>query len=105
MQHLSYLRETLGARARAMAAALNAELGTSLAPPGGGYFVWLDLGEGCDTQELLASCRAEYGVAFTAGARCAIERDLSSCLRLSFSFYEVAEIERGVRALAQALRR
>jgi DNA-binding transcriptional MocR family regulator len=66
--------------------------------------VWLDLGDGRDTSELLQRTREEHRVAFTAGERCSIDRDLRSCLRLSFSFYAPDEIERGIGLLARALR-
>lgn len=102
--HIAELRTTLATRAQAMVHALESALEVALPMPGGGYFVWLDLGEGVDTQKLLGRCRAEHRVGFTPGARCAIDRDLRSCLRLSFSFYDVPEIERGIAALAQGIR-
>ncbi len=103
-EHVEHLRATLGHRARALTLALESELDVEVPAPAGGYFVWLDLGRGLDTSALLGACRAQHRVAFTPGARCAIERDLTSCLRLCFAFYPEAELERGVRRLGRALR-
>lgn len=103
VEHLAHLRRVLGERAGALVRALSERLELDVSRPGGGYFVWLDLGDGLDTTELLALSRAEYDVRFTPGARCAVERDLRGCLRLCFAFYEVVELELGVERLARAL--
>ena len=104
-EHLSRLRRELGRRARALTRALEhhlPELDTSC--PEGGYFLWGELPGGIDTTELLEHARAHHGVGFAPGARCAIDRDLSSSLRLSFSFYEEAELEEAAARLAAAVR-
>jgi DNA-binding transcriptional MocR family regulator len=104
VEHIAGLRATLARRARAMIDTLNGELELELPMPGGGYFVWFDLGADWDTELLLSRCRAQHGVAFTPGVRCAVTRELASYLRLSFAYYEVPQIERGVRSLAAAIR-
>lgn len=103
VEHLARLRTTLAQRAAALTTAVNQRLGLDVKTPGGGYFVWLDMGEGHDTSELLAMSQAAHDVRFTPGARCAVERDLRRFLRLSFAFYEVPELELGVDRLARAV--
>lgn len=103
--HIHSLRSALARRARALTAALDAQLPElQYTPPAGGYFVWGRLPQIADTTELLERCRTEYGVGFTPGPRCAIERDLSSFLRLSFAFYDEGELDQAVRRLAEAVR-
>jgi 2-aminoadipate transaminase len=103
--HVHALRQTLGRRALALTRALDTHLGElAYTRPEGGYFVWGRLPEGTDTAELLAHAREAHGVGFTPGQRCAVARDLSTCLRMSFSFYDEAELEEAVRRIAASLR-
>lgn len=103
--HIQSLRSALSSRARALTAALDAHLPElEYTPPAGGYFVWGRLPQIADTTALLDHCRTEFGVGFTPGPRCAIERDLSAFLRLSFAFYDEAELDQAVRRLADAIR-
>ena len=97
-RNVELLREALSARSRALARALRTHLpGCAFHEPRGGYFCWVDLGEGHDAPALLE--RAER-LRFIPGSRCAVGRDLSRFVRLSFSFYEPHELEAGVAALA-----
>lgn len=104
-QHIRRLQETLCARATALEAALRSyvpQVVTTAAR--GGYFLWLDLGSGVDAEQLDARARAEFGVGFTPGPRCAVERDLARYARVSFSFYDEQELNEAARRLGQALR-
>lgn len=102
--HVAQLRTALRSRAEALTRALQAHLpNLEFRPPDGGYFVWGRLPRPIDTAALLDPCRADHGVGFTPGPRCALERDLSDCLRLSFAFYDEAELDEAVRRLAAAL--
>ncbi|MEM9457627.1 MAG: PLP-dependent aminotransferase family protein [Myxococcota bacterium] len=102
--HIDHLRSTFAHRARALCAALRRELPELWVPePEGGYFVWLELPEGMDSTALLERA-VEHAVRFTPGSRCAVQLDLSRYVRLCFAFYEAAELELGVRRLAQLLR-
>jgi 2-aminoadipate transaminase len=71
--------------------------------PGGGYFLWLSLGEGVDTVELQAAA-AEEKVAFIAGPDFMLEGGHSS-LRLSFASVPPDRIGEGVERIARALDR
>ena len=64
--------------------------------PEGGYFLWLELGEGLDASELLGRA-SEAGVTFVPGADFG---GPANSLRLAFSFVTPAEIDEGVTRLA-----
>lgn len=102
-RHVEELRAVFGGRVRAMAAALREHLpGSRFVEPEGGYFCWVDLGECCDSDALLA--RAET-VRFIPGNRCAVTRDLRRFVRLSFAFYEEHELVEGVERLGALVER
>jgi 2-aminoadipate transaminase len=95
--NLERVRGLLRARRDAMLEALERELAgrASWNRPEGGYFLWLELPEGIDAEELLAQ---DGGVTFVPGA------DFGgppSSARLAFSFVSPAEIDEGVRRLAR----
>jgi 2-aminoadipate transaminase len=103
-RNIEQLRAVLGGRARVLWKALREHLPEqAVAEPRGGYFVWVPLPAGVDANELLAKAETR-GVRFTPGSRCAVERDLRGWIRLSFAFYEPAELELGVERLAAVLR-
>ena len=47
--------------------------------------------------------RKEHDLLVTAGHRCAVSADLDRFIRLSFSFYEPAELDDAVQRLAAAI--
>ncbi|PRQ06806.1 aminotransferase-like domain-containing protein [Enhygromyxa salina] len=97
--HVEHLREVLGARCHTLSQALHERIpSAAFIAPRGGYFCWIDLGEGIDTHALLERAT---DLRFIPGSRCAIGRDLSQCARLSFSFYEPHELVEGVDRLAE----
>jgi 2-aminoadipate transaminase len=103
-RNIEHLRRVLGGRAKVLWGALRKRLpACRVEEPQGGYFVWVPLPAGVDANELLAKAEA-HGVKFTPGSRCAVERDLRRWIRLSFAFYEPAELELGVERLATVLR-
>jgi 2-aminoadipate transaminase len=71
--------------------------------PGGGYFLWLTLGDDVDAEELLAAALEEE-VAFIAGPDFMLEGGRSS-LRLSFASVPAEQIGEGVARIARALDR
>jgi DNA-binding transcriptional MocR family regulator len=71
--------------------------------PGGGYFLWLTLGDDVDTAELHAAALEEK-VAFIAGSDFMLEGGRSS-LRLSFASVPPDQIDEGVARIARALER
>ena len=71
--------------------------------PEGGMFLWARLPRGMDAVALLARA-VDKGVAFVPGLAFFADHPDPRSLRLSFVTPSVAEIERGVAALAAAIR-
>ena len=71
--------------------------------PDGGFFVWVELPEGLDAEELLPEA-AEEGVTYLPGSMFYPDDGGERSLRLSFSYVPYEEMERGVQALARAVR-
>jgi len=107
--HVPTIRSRYRAQRDAMQAALVAHLPTSgpLAcrwqMPGGGMFFWVELPAGVDSEALLVKAVAR-GVAFVPGTPFFAGAARANTLRLSFVTVGVDLIERGVAALADALR-
>lgn len=70
--------------------------------PGGGYFFWLKLPEEMDGQALLQTA-VSHKVGFQPGVRFSSRNTLNNFIRLSFAFYEEAELVEGAKRLAAAL--
>lgn len=102
--HLEQLKATYAGRMSAMCAALRERLppGVAFTQPQGGFFIWVELPEGTDTQGLLPGARRE-NVEFMPGARFSGRQALKNCLRLSFAFYDTPELVQGVERLARVL--
>jgi 2-aminoadipate transaminase len=85
-------------RLEAMGAALNKYLpAAEWTRPQGGFFYWVRL-PGLDAAEL--RCSAEnYKVGLRQGALFSSQKGMQDYFRLSFSFYNLARIEEGVRRL------
>ena len=107
--HVPTIRRRYRAQRDAMQAALVAHLPTSgpLAcrwqMPGGGMFFWVELPADIDSEALLVKAVAR-GVAFVPGAPFFAGAACANTLRLSFVTVGADLIERGVAALADALR-
>jgi len=107
--HVPTIRHRYRLQRDAMQAALVAHLPTAgpLAcrwqMPGGGMFFWVELPAGVDSEALLAKAVAR-GVAFVPGAPFFAGAAQANTLRLSFVTVDAAAIERGIAALADALR-
>jgi DNA-binding transcriptional MocR family regulator len=101
---LARVREGLRDRRDAMLAALEREMpeGTAWSRPEGGYFLWLDLPAGVETEALFRRA-AEVDVAFVKGADFFLDGGESSA-RLAFSFASPAEIDDGVTRLGSLVR-
>lgn len=103
-RQIARLCEAYGARRDALREALEMELppGATVAAPGGGFFVWVQLGGGADAEALLP--RAEQaGVAYIPGARFHLDGDGRDTLRLSFSLCPPDELREAARRLGKAL--
>ena len=111
-RHVPTIRARYKAQRDAMLAALEREMpGPDEHPdnrltwnkPDGGMFLWARLPKGMDAIDLLPKA-VDKGVAFVPGAAFFADNPDPRSLRLSFVTPSVAEIERGVAALAAAVR-
>ncbi len=97
------VKNALRERVRTLCAALAAELPEArFVAPQGGYFMWVELPEGTDVSALLTAA-AERNVQFVKGTDFTLEGGESS-LRLAYSGVTPAQIEQGVKLLAEAYR-
>jgi GntR family transcriptional regulator/MocR family aminotransferase len=105
-RHLARLRRALRSRRDALFEALERHLPRAevFARPEGGMQVWLDLGGGIDTGDLLADAIGA-GVLFAPGSHFHHDGRPSSGLRLAFAMADEAAIRRGVEALGSLLSR
>jgi DNA-binding transcriptional MocR family regulator len=99
--NLARIRAILRRQRDAMLAALEAELGgqATWSRPEGGYFLWLDLGDGVDSAALLERA-TEAGVTFVRGSDFFPGTGGESAARLAFSYEPPERIAEGVRLLA-----
>ncbi|KAA3659309.1 MAG: PLP-dependent aminotransferase family protein [Chloroflexi bacterium] len=101
-QYLTSLKDTFRLRAAVLSNALRLHFPElTFHEPQGGYFVWLELPEHVDTEELLRVSRP-FQVGFQPGVKFSPDQAARSGLRLGFSFYEPPELELGVARLRQA---
>ena len=109
MPHVPTIRNRYRVQRDAMQAALAAHLPTSVPlgchwqMPDGGMFFWVELPEGVDARRCCAKA-VERGVAFVPGAPFFAGAARANTLRLSFVTVGAEAIERGIAALAAALR-
>jgi 2-aminoadipate transaminase len=103
-ENIAFVKDALRARRDALVGALAEQLPEAdFVVPGGGYFLWLTLGDDVDTAELLAAALEEQ-VAFVAGPDFMLEGGRSS-LRLSFASVPPEQIPEGVARICRALER
>ena len=103
-EHVAGLRAVYRTRRDALVAALAHYLPPEcrFEPPGGGFFIWLQLPEGMDSVALLARAEAAR-VGYVPGAHFHIDGGGHRQLRLAFSLLSPTEMEEGARRLAQVL--
>ncbi len=103
-ENIDTLRRVYGQRHDAMADLIRGELPglADFTPPGGGYFYWLTLGDGTNTDELLTAAR-EAGVSYRPGTAFSASGSFTDALRVSISLYETDELAEGMRRLGSAL--
>ena len=102
--HLSQLRGELRCRAEAMDAALHQWLGDHAQwhKPVGGYFFWIKLTSGTNTQDALPKA-IQAGSGYLPGNICAAQGGFHDYLRLSFAAYNRAQITESIQRLSRVL--
>ena len=105
-RHVPTIRAPYKAQRDAMLAALTREmrgLDVQWNTPAGGMFLWARLPQGCNAVDLLPRA-VDRGVAFVPGAPFYAGTADERTLRLSFVTASVAEIDKGIAALAATIR-
>ncbi len=104
-EYLEWLRATFARRAAVMISALREHMPAWVEYdiPSGGYFVWLRLPPNVDGAALRTLANA-HGVDLRHGAQFSPTGGLGNHLRLSYAFYDDADIAEGVARLGVALR-
>jgi 2-aminoadipate transaminase len=101
-RNISALKQVYGARLAAMDKSLRRHFPQAVfTTPQGGYFFWVRL-PGIDTQDLRQQAQV-HRVDFRPGILFSSQGGLRDYVRLSFSFYDSADIELGLQRLAQCL--
>jgi len=77
--------------------------GTTWTRPGGGFFVWLTLPEGLDSDQMMGRATS-HGVAYVPGAAFYADGLGSRNIRLSYCFPTAERIYEGTRRLGETLR-
>jgi 2-aminoadipate transaminase len=104
-EYLNWLRATFARRSATMVAALGEHMPewVEYDIPTGGYFVWLRLPQGVEGAAWRAKAN-KHGVDVRHGAQFSPTGALGNHLRLSYAFYDDADIAEGVARLGRALR-
>lgn len=71
--------------------------------PDGGFFVWLVFPGGVDTEQMLPAARRK-NVGYLPGSKFSSSGDLKNCARLSFSYFDVPELEEGAKRLGLVIK-
>ena len=102
--HLAYLKRVYRLRSKSLSTSLNDLLPPSVTftEPGGGFFIWLRLPDGADTEALWIAAR-QRGLNFQPGPGFSSRRGLQNYLRLSFVYYDIEELREGSKRLASVL--
>ena len=103
-KNIDTLRQVYGQRHDDVADLLGDELHgrVDFTPPGGGYFYWLTLNGGVNTERLLPAAR-ESGVSYRPGTAFSASGGFTDALRISISLYETDELAEGIRRLSAAI--
>lgn len=105
--HLRVLRQSYCRKREAMITALETympkEEGIHWTRPEGGFFLWVSLPEGMDTEEMFARA-LEHKVAYVIGNAFYVDGGGKNTMRLSYSVNTEAEIEEGIKRLSGVVR-
>lgn len=77
--------------------------GTRWTTPRGGFFTWVTLPEGIDTEQVL-SAAIRAGVVFVPGSAFHADGGGSNALRIAFSYADEGQLTEGVKRLGEAIR-
>lgn len=104
-QRVDWLRAEYHKRCSALLEALERHMpaGCSWTRPQGGFFTWVRCLEGADMAAILPEANRQ-GVAYIPGSSFFTDGAGTDYVRLSFSYAQAAEMERGVKVLAGLLR-
>lgn len=104
-ENLAEMRDAYEERCDRMLDALAERMPESVewTEPDGGFFVWVELPDGIDAEELLPAA-AEEGVTYLPGEMFFPDDRGANGLRLSFSHVSFEEMDQGIAALARAVR-
>jgi 2-aminoadipate transaminase len=102
---LKILKTTYAKRKSALSKALRIYLPDSVryTEPEGGFFIWLVFPEGVDTEKMQAEARRK-NVGYLPGIKFSSGRKLKNCARLSFSYFDVPELEEGASRLGLVIK-
>jgi 2-aminoadipate transaminase len=107
LQHdqLKTLTTTYTKRKVALSRALKECLPASVrfVEPDGGFFIWLVFPEGVDTEKMWVEARRK-NVGYLPGVKFSSDRKLQNCARLSFSYFEIPQLEEGAWRLAEVVK-
>jgi 2-aminoadipate transaminase len=100
---IAHVKRALRERRDALVGALDRYIGedATFVAPEGGYFLWVELPEEVDTEQLLVAA-SERGVVFVKGSDFMLEGGRNA-LRLAYSGVTPDQIDEGVRRLGEAL--
>ncbi|MDD5263602.1 MAG: PLP-dependent aminotransferase family protein [Candidatus Bipolaricaulis sp.] len=105
-RHLEEIRPIYREKKEAMIRALERHMpdeeGLRWTNPDGGLFIWVWLPEGVDAEEMLGRA-IEHRVAYVPGSASYVDGDGKNTMRLSFSLCTPAEIDEGIRRLADVV--
>jgi len=103
-KHLDWTRNILWERASTLMKALDQHLpdGTTYEVPDGGYFILVRLPEDMKAVDVLEKAKTEFQVQFLPGA--SFGESMQNYLRLSFSYYDAADLAVGAERLSRAIR-
>jgi DNA-binding transcriptional MocR family regulator len=103
-RYLAWIRELFRERIAVFDQALRTYLPpwVEFATPRGGYFYWLKLPDDMDAQTLLVKAEA-HQVGFRPGNKFTTTGSLPNYLRLSFSYYDSAQLVEGAERLGKVL--
>lgn len=104
-QHLEAARVNYRERCALLLRCLERELAglATWTVPHGGFFVWVTLPDGTDTDAVLVEC-ARHGVAYIPGSAFYPDRAPRPSFRLGFTTLSPAELEEGMARLGRAIR-